>query len=241
MGNVGSGKTLSVVRDIALNKDGRITYSNIQTKGIKNNIVINRDMIIKKVEVGVKKNGEIIYKKILNREFWEDAIKKHKGINIVLDEIQTLLNSRRAMSKDNIIMTDFLSLIRRIMGSANAAGDLIMISQLERRIDVIAKEMCNHTRFHICHFMKSCNSCLYTWQENNEMPEQLRICPKCGGFKVSIHSHRIEVWHFATVDDFVRWKYYGRKTYYRHYFIIDVVDFFPRYDTLQWDNLLSEV
>lgn len=241
MGNVGSGKTLSAVRDLYINNDHRMTYSNIETRGIKNNIIINGSMIIKKTMIGQKRNGEPIYEYKLNEDYWKEAVKKYGSINVVLDEIHTLLNARRAMSQSTKIMTNFLSLLRRILGSHNNQGDLVMISQLERRIDIIAKEMCNHARFHVCHFVKTCKRCFYSWNENNEMPEQRYQCPKCGNIHIMIHSHRIEVWHFATVDDFIRWKYWGKKMYYRHYMILDAPKYFPVYNTLQWSNLLSEI
>jgi len=241
LGNVGSGKTLSAVRDMCINKNHRVMFSNIETKGVKNNIVIKGSMIIKKDVIGYKKSGEPLYKFSLNEQYWRDMVAKYGCIDIILDEIHTLLNSRRGMTKQAVIMTDFLSLLRRILGSKQNQGDLIMITQLERRIDIIAKEMCNHCRFHICHFTKTCQDCGKSWNENNEMPEQKYSCPRCQNINIMIHSHVIEVWHFSCVDDFIRWKYFGKKMYYKHYFINDAPLYFVKYNTLQWGNLLTEI
>ena len=48
LGNVGSGKTVSEVREIFINKFHRKTYSNIKTK-LNHQINLTHDMIIKKL------------------------------------------------------------------------------------------------------------------------------------------------------------------------------------------------
>jgi len=240
-GNPGSGKTACMVREMKLNPSKKTTFSNIITKGIKNNVVMNSTMIIKKEKVGEKKSGEIVYKKRVNKEFWEEAQKKYGNINVIIDEAHTILNARRAISKNNVIMSDFMAMLRRILGSGDSGyGELVLISQLERRIDVIAKEMCTQTRFHVCHYKKSCKQCGLMWDENNETPEPFYACPKCKSAKIIKHSHIIEVWHFRNPDLFVMWKYYGKKSYYRHYLINDIEKYFNFYNTLQWENLLTE-
>jgi len=113
---VGSGKTISVIKDLAENKDNKfypVTFSNIKTKGL-NNILITKDMLIKKEVTGTKRNGEETYKLTFNIEFWEEQKAKYGSFNIVIDEAHTIYNSRKAMSKQNIILGDFLALIRKI-------------------------------------------------------------------------------------------------------------------------------
>ena len=241
LGNVGSGKTACVVRELILNSDNRQTFSNIQTKKIKNNTVIKPEMIIKKDLVKVKKSGEEVYKKTLNVDFWKKATEKYKSVNVALDEAHTLLNSRRAMSDLNKVLTDFLALIRRVLGSdSRGSGDLILISQLERRLDIVAVEMANVIKYHVCHYQKSCKNCGYSLFENNEIPESLFKCPSCGKFDLYRHNFKIEVWEFKNMDLFRRWYQAGINSYYNHYYILDIEKVFPYYNTLQWDNLISE-
>ena len=121
LGNLGSGKTAFAVREMALNLNDRKTYSNVQTK-LKNQVDISPDMIIKREIVDYKQNRkteekEPIYKSTLNMEYWK-GIKE--PINVLLDEAHTLLNARRAMSKTNIIVSDWISLLRRVLGSTDA-------------------------------------------------------------------------------------------------------------------------
>jgi hypothetical protein len=117
-------------------------------------------MIIKSEVVGFKKNGEEIRKESFNQEFWKEKAEE-QSINVIIDEAHTILSARRAMSKRTQCLLDFLAMIRRIVQNnvKGTYGSLTLISQLERRIDVIAKEMCSHVRYHICHYKKRCKRC----------------------------------------------------------------------------------
>ena len=242
LGNVGSGKTATMVRELIKNDSGRVTYSNIKTPHIKNNVEITREMLVKTEQIGMRKNGEPIIKYSFNADFWKDAIKKHGAINVVIDEAHTVLSSRTSMSKQNRIMTDFLALLRRILGSNDAGhGELTLITQLDRRLDVIAREMATQVRFNVCHFRKRCKSCGHSWTENNEVPEQQYLCTACGSAKIIKCDHVIEVWHFPNMTAYQAWREFGDKRYHRHYFVTDIEKYFKFYDTYQWESLLSEL
>lgn len=94
--------------------------------------------------------------------------------------------------------------------------------------------------------MKTCKNCGTKWQEHSDMPEKLWECPYCGHYKLLKHDHVIEIWKFATMDSYIMWKEWGytgekgNRPYYSHFFIYDIEQYFPLYDTLQWDNLFSE-
>jgi len=197
-------------------------------------------LISKKIYIPDGKKKEVTELK-LNVDFWKQAIKKYGSISVVIDEAHTVLNPRRAMSKKNILMTDFIALIRRILGSASDGyGELILITQLERRLDPIAKEMATSVHYHICHYTKRCVKCGLTWKENNECPESIWACPKCESTDINKFDHVIEVWHFANMRKYLEWKDFGAKAYHRHYFITDIEDYFCNFFTLQWDNLISD-
>lgn len=241
LGNVGSGKTASEVREMFLNVSKRDTYTNITTKDMPHVHQLMPEMIIKKTQVDTKrrKSGEIeaVYDFTLNVDFWKGL---KDPINVVLDEAHSILNSRRSMSKINIIITDWISLIRRVLGQTEAgAGELVLVTQLQGRIDTIARQMAHQVRYHTCHYMKSCMGCKVQWQENSEMPEGLWACPRCKSYNIMKHSHKIEVKKFASMQEFDMWKSYGMKTWYERYLITDIEDFFDLYNTLQWDNMFS--
>ena len=106
LGNVGSGKTAFAVREMARNLSNRTYYSNVKTE-LKWQRDIKPEMIIKQEIVDHKKNkktGEMepIYKNTLNDTYWKNI---KEPINIVIDEAHTILNSRRAMSTINIIVS----------------------------------------------------------------------------------------------------------------------------------------
>jgi len=241
LGNVGSGKTASAVRDIVLNESNRVTYSNIATKKIKNNIPITKEMLVIKEVLGVRKNGEEIVKYSFNRAYWEKVIKKQGAINVIIDEAHAVLSSRTAMSKQNRIMTDFLAMLRRILGSNSSGyGRLVLITHLERRLDVIAREMATAIKWHVCHYTKTCTKCHISWKETNETPEPVHICPQCET-EVIMHNHIIEVWHFSNMQRFHDFKELGLRTYHRHYIINDIDQYFKFYNTFQWEELLSDL
>ncbi len=238
LGGVGSGKTAMEVREMTLNKTHRKSYSNIVTK-LKDQITLRPDMIIKKNITGHKKNGEPITELKLNVDFWKSV---EKPINIILDEAHSIINSRRAMSKINIIMTDWLSLIRRVIGAAESGyGEVVFITQLPGRIDNIIREMATQIRYHVCHYIKSCINCGTYWNEHSEQPERLWTCPSCGHWKIKKHNHIIEVWHFSSIQNYEGWKEgWSPKGFYKHYFVTDIEEYFDLYDTFQWDNLFSD-
>jgi hypothetical protein len=115
------------------------------------------------------------------------------------------------------------------------------VTQIERRLDIVAKEQATEARYHICHYRKTCPMCLLSFWENNEMPEPLENCPRCMTRMIK-HQHLIECWHFSDYMQFVQWKYLGKhRTYYKHYYITDIEKVFRHYNTLQWENFITEI
>jgi len=241
-GNVGSGKTISIIKELAENKDNKyypITFSNIKTNDL-NNIVITREMLICKTITGAKRNGEETYKLTFNKDFWVEQREKYGGFNVVLDEAHTLFNSRKAMSSQNIIMGDFLALIRKLAQDSLGNCHLTLISQLIGRLDKIARDMATQIRYHCCVYDKVCNECGSRLLEHNEMPEPSMQCWNCGSYNLRKENHRLIVWFFKNIDDFLDWNQMGEKRYYKIIKIQNINYFFGLYDTLQIDNLISE-
>lgn len=238
LGNIGSGKTASIVREIVQRNDNKTTFSNIVMKKVKHNIEINRNMIILTTQDPKNPKKE---KQVLNVEFWKEAVRTYKAINVVIDEAHTILNARRGMSKQSEIVLDFVALLRRVIGgSSEGYGKLTLITQLDRRIDVITREMATRVKFCRCHYEVYCRDCHSSIVEHNETPEKIHKCPFCDSFHVTQQNHVIEVWCFSSMEKYERFMFWNMKTYYKHYYITDIETYFPYYDTLQWDNLISE-
>jgi len=244
LGNVGSGKTASMVREMILNDDEKTTFSNIILKKVKkkNVVQINRDMIFKKEVIKVKQNGEEVTKLVLNVDYWKTMREKYPfGINVILDEAHTLINSRRAMSNTSIIMNDFISLLRRILGdSGEGYGELVLITQLGRRLDVNARELATSIHYHMCHYKRTCSKCNFNFWETNEIYQKPKLCPRCQNRRMTKSEFVIEKWEFDSMENLDIWLDHKLKTYKKHYFIIDIEDYFPHYNTYQWENLISE-
>lgn len=242
VGNVGSGKTATAVKEIVLRRDGRACYSNIKTIGVKHNHLIKQDMILKvvpKLDTDGNPTNKTEIK--LNVEFWLSLREKHpEGINVYIDEAHSIYNSRRSMSKQNIIMGDFLALIRKILTSSTGKGKLTLITQLPNRIDKIARDMCTLVKYFRCHYIKTCKKCNEIFHENNETVEKLFWCPNCGSSKLKESNHKIEAFHFSSVDKYEQFIHFGVKSYHRRYLVNDLPDYFGKYDTLQINDLVTE-
>jgi len=240
LGNVGSGKTAMIVREMLLSDIPM--YSNILTKKVKTNHVIDKTHIFKETIISVKKDGTEVKTYELNKQFWQNLREKEGTISVIIDEAHTLMNPRRSMSKKSQVVTDFMALLRRILGSSESGyGELILISQLERRLDIIAREMATVVQYCVGHYTRHCKNCGDIQQETNETPDKIRRCPYCN-LVTSRINFMVEVFNFDNMDKFHSWEYSGRRsqTFYKHYLITDIEGVFSHYDTLQWENLLSD-
>lgn len=240
IGNVGSGKTATEVREMCLNPGQLKFFSNIRTT-LPHQTDITGRMICNKEEVGVvKTSGLVKYEFSLNVDYWKKNVKE--PCSVVIDEAHTILNARKFMNKVNIVVTDWLSLLRRVMGeNSRGTGDLVLITQLPMRVDVICREMATQIRYHICHYRKSCNACGITWREHSDMPEKKNYCINCGSIKIFKHSHLIEIKAYNSMEAYNNMKAFGEETHYAHYYVTDIEKYFGYYNTLQWDNMLSEL
>lgn len=241
LGLPGSGKTACAVREMVLDRTRRQKFSNIVTSNVPTNTVITPSMLIKRTVIPPE-SGRGKSKVVLkcNAEYWMEQRRKFEAMDIIIDEAHTMFNARRSMSKINAVMTDFLALIRRMIGSNDSgSGELILITQLDRRIDIIARESATNVRWHVCHYIKKCSSCGHSHRENNETPEPLWACPKCGWTMKKVQ-HCIEVMHFRNMQQFTLWREMGMKTYHRRYYVRDIERYFGFYDTLQMSHLLTE-
>lgn len=166
-GGVGSGKTISAVRQACIESQNNPVLTNFYIKGIKNYYRLKKgDILIDKSE----KNKKILE---VNWDFWEN----HKKSDIFLDEVHNLLNSRNSMSIENKKYSEWIAQIRKIWGSSgdqnyldqlrfinnnifnaihqkiySKSNNIYLITQKPRKLDVNFKELCH---IHIqCHKQK---------------------------------------------------------------------------------------
>lgn len=229
-----------------LNPNKRITYSNILIKNAKWIRRLSPDMIIHKEIVSEKTNKrtgetEAVYEYSANLDFWKNLRKQGTAINVVIDEAHNIINSRRSMSSKNICIMDWLAMARRILGSVSGMyGELVFITQLPRRIDIVALEMARKISHVVAHYFVNCEDCGLYWKEDSEQPEQLPACPGCFSIKLHKSKMKIEVRDFPSLDAYNRWNEFGEETFYRHYIIHDIERYWNRYDSLQWENLFEQ-
>jgi len=246
-GKQGSGKTLCEVRSIKLNMDQRKTYSNIKTK-IKHCIPIKASMIAQKVYHDKKDKTKFDLK--VNLDYWK---KINESINIVLDEAHNLIDSRRSMTKVNKVTTDWIALLRRILGeSSEGYGELVMITQLPENLDLRARELCTEVRHHVMEWTKYCPKCNLRWIEDSEMskqsertrhmPDQQYVtCPRCDNWKLKKCDYIVHRWFFESYNDYDIWKTTGQETFYDYFPIRNIEKYFGLYDTFQISDMISEL
>lgn len=133
LGGIGSGKSLSVVKEIVDKKQYALTNFNL--KNISNFHRIKVSDILVRIE---NDKGKVDFK--VNWDFWEKIRKKNKNYSIYLDEIHNIIHARRSMSKVNILMSKWVSQIRKIL-SDTPNNHLYLISQTLRKIDVDFRDL----------------------------------------------------------------------------------------------------
>ena len=229
LGNLGSGKTISAVREMVINQDsGRTTYTNIVTKNIKNVIRIQPQDII-------TKSGDKKPSYDLNVDFWNT---RDKPLNILWDEVHLTANSRMSMSKVNMILSRFIAMARRITGFDDRGyGHFTFIAQKDRTIDVNIRDLCNEIIYHIGRWILHCQDCGTKLWVNSEM-QQLDKCIRCKSWNIRKENLMIEQLKFSEWNDFYAWtnKIKG-KWWYEHTIVTDIDRFFDRYDTMQMENI----
>ncbi|MFO7969206.1 MAG: zonular occludens toxin domain-containing protein [Candidatus Izemoplasmatales bacterium] len=130
IGGVGSGKTLSAVRNIL--KQDKKAYINFKVKS-KKAYRLKKEDILNEYFVGKKKTYEV------NWDFWENA--KNKGnFDIYLDEVHQLFNSRKSMTGWNVAGTTFISQIRKLMDSSEDSN-IYLLTQKLTRLDVAWRDL----------------------------------------------------------------------------------------------------
>ena len=241
LGKLGSGKTLTQVRRIAMDKSNMKYYSNIKIDS-PNAILLKTSMIIQTEVVGEKKkkNGEInpIVNKTFNKQFWVNV---PKPISVVIDEIGQISNSRRSMSKTNIIINTWLVSLRRALGGLEyGQGDLVLIAQDIMQVDKLIRDLSVNIIYNISHWVKKCQKCGYGVYETSEMPEFMSVCRRCKSIELKKERLSIQLFYFNSVSSYNAWKIAGYRTYYKNEIIHDAHKYWNLYDTLQWDNLFED-
>lgn len=151
IGGIGSGKTLSAVKEIVdNNKPCFVNFEVNHPKAIR----LKEEHIIKKVEIdqGCYKDGREKPKKYnyeVNWDFWNDYINTHGSFDIYIDEAHNVLHSRRSVTKWNVLFTMWLSQIRKILTSLEG-NHLYLISQRITGIDVVARELAGEIIYVSC-------------------------------------------------------------------------------------------
>lgn len=137
LGGIGSGKTLSVVKNMIDND--AFCFTNMRLKKFNKYHRIKKEDIIQSYHDEEKKGKDKKSYKV-NWGFWDHARKKYGRYSIYLDEIHNIAHSRRSMSRENVLISKWISQVRKIL-SDSTINHLYVISQTERKIDIDIREL----------------------------------------------------------------------------------------------------
>jgi hypothetical protein len=128
VGGVGEGKSNTAIADCVAKHSKLITNIEIYNHPSK---FLTRKDFIKEVDDPDKKDKK---KYEVNYDFWEKLKKKEPNFDVVLDEIHQIVSSSDFFSKDNKIMRNWVSQVRKVL-SGNKLHDLIGTLQRPRSLD----------------------------------------------------------------------------------------------------------
>lgn len=100
---------------------------------------LRKEHIIKDYEVQDSNNKTKTELKI-NWDFWNKALKKYGHYHLFLDEIHNIVHSRQSMTKWNVMMSIWISQIRKILGDSEKTH-IFLVSQRLKRIDTAFRDL----------------------------------------------------------------------------------------------------
>lgn len=147
IGGTGSGKSVTLAKFAVHRKNDIFVNFALATP---NSIRLKHTDIIAEKVVGMKKNGQPIMQKSVNYPFWKERL--GKGCDILLDEAHNIFSARMSMSKQNVLLGQWLAQIRKILGTSEK-HDIILASQRFSGLDVVGRDLCHHII--ACHKIKT--------------------------------------------------------------------------------------
>lgn len=249
LGNVGSGKTIMLVRKIIREMPLQIkTFTNVHMRDeIYNTQILHPDMIVKKEVASTTTNrkGEVKekYKYAFNIDFWE---KQRRPLNIYIDEAGILVKSRRSMSALNVAFQDFMALSRKISTSSTRSGDLVLTAQTLGLIDNTIQALAHKVIYCVCYNTGYCDKCFYCWKESSEDAEKHKACPRCGNIDIkktnfTVRERRFKALPGSTaVMRFAQWcDTQDDNIPYKDGLVQHAERYFPMYNTFQLRDMFA--
>lgn len=133
-GGIGSGKTLSAIKNIHEHPE-QTAFINFTCKLKNTHRLRYSDIVMTQIVKDGNKDKKI---QSVNWDFWKKQ--QHKPFSIYLDEVHNIISSRRSISKSNILMSEWVSQIRKILGD-NKDCHLFLMTQTMRKIDINFRDL----------------------------------------------------------------------------------------------------
>ena len=222
VGGVGSGKSLGACKTII--DRGCKAYTNFDMIGVKGYHRLKYSDIISSEVESVKKDGSPKKMKVdVNFKYWEKQMKGKEGFDIYVDELQSVANSRRSQSTENVIWGKFISQIRKMLGSTEK-NNIYLITQRPGSIDIQFREL--------AHVWILCNKVtIHAVELATETPEGVKMLPMTIIVQNYFRSlDELEIFNRTDNDriPFMRKGFIGNN-YYKYYNSYALIDFSGEY------------
>jgi len=123
IGDKGSGKSLTAVRNICIHKD-KLAFTNFPLIGLKNFIRLREDDVILPSGKGFTPNWD----------FWEKVQAKFKDFDIYIDEISQIemLNSKQHGGKSSVAGGKWVAQVRKALGDSRSSNMYLICQNVEQ-------------------------------------------------------------------------------------------------------------
>jgi hypothetical protein len=140
LGGIGSGKTVSLIKEIIKRDD--FVFTNFDIIGYKKYHRLMFKDIFREFE---DKKGKKSYD--VNWNFWKNQ--KIKDFSICLDEVHNLVGSRNSQTTQNKLLSKWVAQVRKLYADSQHSN-LYILSQTIRRIDVDFRDLVHIIVCHKC-------------------------------------------------------------------------------------------
>lgn len=216
VGGIGSGKTISMIKDIVDRKQRAYTnFKMYNTPSYKRLEVRDLVKITK-----ARKKAKLNYK--VNFKFWNQQLKRKEPFDIYIDELHNIANSRTGSRRLNIAMNLWIAQVRKIL-QGNEDNNICITTQRPMSIDVGWRDL--------THFWVVCKKITLPVDTKTEL---------CNGHKLNLPVSVVQRRWFSTLKDCMDYMMLGidrsvkkdkflANNYYKYYNTFDIITFGDKY------------
>lgn len=204
VGGVGSGKSVSVVREMLLRN--KACHVNFRTHNIGRVTRLKVSHIVKKDDKG---------RMSVNYDYWKEQ--QPMG-DIYIDEVHNLVHSRAAMSSFNRLASMWVSQIRKVLGQ-DEHNHLYLITQKPQRLDVAFRDLTSYwvhcSKKELSHSIPTLD-----WRGNKKNIQATAVV-----HRIFDSLEALNLYDVSKIDQSVRRRWFLANRYFKYYDSYRMVEF----------------